>query len=175
MSAHVFADESKARGFVLVAATIMPRDLARTRGLVDDLRLPRQRRLHFTSERNARRKQIIAEFRAAGIGAVVYDAAGWRDGKAARDAAVARLADDAAKMGAGMLVLERDDSVVEADRRIIRDRLLRAGCHDTLSYDHRRAHEECLLAIPDAIAWCWAKDGHWRTCAEPLVREVVQV
>ena len=175
MSAHVFADESKARGLVLVAASVMPRDLAPMRGLMDRLRLPRQRRLHFTSERDTRRKKIIGELRDAGVSAVVYDASAWRDGKAARDAAVGRLADDAAKMGATMLVLERDDSVVEADRRIIRQRLLQAGCHDRLCYEHRRAHEECLLAIPDAVAWCWAKGGAWRNRAECLVRDVVRL
>ncbi|HWG64170.1 MAG TPA: hypothetical protein VG253_20970 [Streptosporangiaceae bacterium] len=175
MSAHLFADESKARGLVLVAAAVMPRDLAPMRALVDSLRLPRQRRLHFSSERDDRRKQIINRFTAAGVGAVVYDASGWRDAKAARDAAVARLADDAAKMGASLVILERDDSAVEADRRIIRERLLHAGCHDRVSYDHRRAHEECLLAIPDAIAWCWAKGGRWRERSERLLREVVKL
>jgi hypothetical protein len=37
-----------------------------------------------------------------------------------------------------------------------------AGCRDTLRYEHRRASAEQLLAIPDAIAWCWANGGDWR-------------
>lgn len=43
------------------------------------------------------------------------------------------------------------------------------GCRDTLRYEHRRAREELFLAIPDAIAWCWARGGTWRQRVEPVV------
>lgn len=29
-----------------------------------------------------------------------------------------------------------------------------------------------LLAVPDAIAWCWAKGGQWRDRVQLLVTEV---
>jgi hypothetical protein len=75
-------------------------------------------------------------------------------------------------MGAARLVLELDESVLQSDRRIIGERLAKANCHD-LRYEHQRAHEEGLLAIPDAVAWCWAKGGNWRKAAEDIVTEVV--
>ena len=33
-----------------------------------------------------------------------------------------------------------------------------------------RANDELLLCLPDAIAWCWAKGGHWRTRITTAVR-----
>jgi hypothetical protein len=51
----------------------------------------------------------------------------------------------------------------------------KAGLDDSLRYDHLRPYEECLLALPDAIAWCWAKGGHWRTRVQRLVSSAQQV
>jgi hypothetical protein len=173
MHEHVFADENKAKGFVLVAVAVMPVDLAALRAQVNGFRLRGQRRLHFSHESDRRRKAIIGSLASADIQARVYDAAQYRDEKFARDLAIAQLADDAAAIGAARLVLEVDDSVVRNDRLIIRNRLLKAGCADSVRYEHRRAAEECLLALPDAIAWCWVKGSIWRKRAEPLIRDVV--
>jgi hypothetical protein len=46
-----------------------------------------------------------------------------------------------------------------------------AGCRDTLRYEHRRAGTEQLLALTDAIAWCWAKGGYRRRRIEHVVAE----
>lgn len=175
MNAHIFVDESKARGFLLVAAVVPPDELAGMRKLFDALRLPRQRRIHFTAESNARRKIILAALADAGASAIVYDASAYPDVKRARDTALSRLVDDAAKTGAQMLVIERDDPSEASDRVIIRERLNVAGCRDGLRYVHRRSHEDCLLSIPDAVAWAWAKSGDWRLRANRIVSEVVRV
>jgi hypothetical protein len=159
---------------LLAAAVIAPEALGGLRRQVAALRLPRQRRLHFTAESDRRRKTILAALiEAAGPCVVIYDAPGRRSDREARDLAMARLVDDAAKIGAARLVIERDEPAIAGDRRIIRDRATRAGCLDTLRYEHRRPHEDCLLAIPDAAAWCWAKSGDWRHRAGPLISHVV--
>jgi len=49
------------------------------------------------------------------------------------------------------------------------------GCRDRLRYDHLRASAEQLLAVPDAVAWCWACGGEWRRRGDPVVRLVRQV
>jgi hypothetical protein len=171
---QVFADESKKRGFLLAAAIIDQGEVSRVRTIVNGLRLPGQRRLHFAKESNSRRKIIIRAFIEASVRVAIYDATSFSNDKLGRDAAIAKLADDAAAMGAVRLVLERDDSVVASDKLIINDRLINAG-HRDLRYEHQRAHEESLLAIPDAVAWCWAKGGHWQETAGHLVTEVIPV
>jgi hypothetical protein len=177
MNPHVFVDESKARHYLLVAAVIQEAQVDRVRKAVGGLRLPGQARIQFTSESDPRRKAILSGMAAAGLSSAVaiYDVADVRNVKAARDAAMARLVDDVAKMGARKLVIEHDANVLASDTRIIRDRASQAGCLDLLIYEHRRAREECLLAIPDAVAWAWARGGEWRTRARPLVSGVVKL
>jgi hypothetical protein len=35
-----------------------------------------------------------------------------------------------------------------------------------------RCHEEQLLALPDIVAWCWAKGGDWKRRIRPIVCDV---
>jgi hypothetical protein len=74
-----------------------------------------------------------------------------------------------------MLVIERDDQSEASDRLIIRERAGAAGCLDRMRYVHKRSHEECLLSIPDAVAWSWAKAGHWRERVSRIVTETIRV
>ena len=175
MTAHVFVDESKSRGFLLAAAIVSAAELARLRQAVDSLRLPGQRRIHFTSERDARRRAIVTALAAERVEVLVYAGPPECPVTRARDLTMARLADDAIRLGAARIVVERDDQAVHSDRRIIRERAELAGRHDILRYEHLRAHEECLLAVPDAVAWCWAKGGDWRRRVAPLVARAVQL
>lgn len=49
------------------------------------------------------------------------------------------------------------------------------GRRHNLRYEHRRAKTELLLTVPDAIAWCWARGGHWKRRIEPVITTVKQV
>ncbi len=59
------------------------------------------------------------------------------------------------------LVFEQDDSLLSWDNQHLIEFTRAAGYRDTLGYQHGRASDEHLLAIPDAIASCWAKGGDW--------------
>jgi hypothetical protein len=175
MTAHIFADESKRNSFVLAAASIPSDQLATMRQVVTSLRLPGQRRLHFVGERDSRRLQIIRAFIDAGVNTTIYEASGIRDLKVARDAVITRLTGDALRQHAQMLVLELDDSLEAQDRLVIREQLRKADRQDAFRYEHRRAYEECLLSIPDAVAWSWTKSSQWRRQVEPLITEVIRL
>lgn len=173
MRPHAFVDESKNGGYRLAAAIVEPRDLYELRKVARGLRLPGQRRVHFVNESQRRRKKILTALTDAPVRVVVYDASQRANGKSPRDVSLERLVDDLAKMGAQRLVLERDDSVFTADRKVIRDRAAVAGCLESLAYEHLRAHEEPLLAIPDAVAWCCQKGGEWQDRASPLISDMI--
>ncbi|HXS63049.1 MAG TPA: hypothetical protein VN767_09245 [Streptosporangiaceae bacterium] len=175
MTAHIFADESKRNSFVLAATIIPTEQLTKMRQVVNSLRLPGQRRLHFVGERDSRRLQIIRAFVEAEACTTIYEASGIRDQKVARDAVITRLTSDALRQGAQMVVLELDDSLEAQDRWVIREQLKKADRQDALRYEHRRAYEECLLSIPDAVAWSWSKSSQWRKLVEPLVTEVIRL
>lgn len=58
------------------------------------------------------------------------------------------------------LVVTKLDRLSWDNQRLI-EFIREAGCRDTLRYERRRVASELLLAVPDAIAWCWAKGGDW--------------
>ncbi|MET8278803.1 hypothetical protein [Micromonospora sp. NPDC005174] len=175
MDAHVFVDETKERGLLVAAAVVLPADVGTARRSIRDLILPGQRRIHFHKEKDDRRRQIIAAVATLPTHAVIFDARRHRNARAARDACLVELVEHAAKINAARLVLERDDSTFQADQRLLFEQVRRTGVSGTLRYDQLRAHEECLLAIPDAPAWCWAKGGRWKTSVQRVVKESRQV
>jgi len=65
-------------------------------------------------------------------------------------------------------------TLVASDRKLLYRATREAGRPD-LRYAHRRAAVEQLLALPDAIAWCWAKGGDWRRRIQPVVAHVREV
>src|SRR5207245_1883422 len=106
---------------------------------------------------------------------VIYDGTATGSEKEARQACLSELVTDLAKHAVHRLVIEQDDSVLDFDKRLLYQHVRGAGIAHTLQYGHMRAHEECLLAIPDAVAWCWAKGGRWRNKVAPVVVDVRQL
>jgi hypothetical protein len=171
----VFVDETKERGYLIAAAIIQPGNLAPSRRAIRSLILPRQRRIHFKGESEARRRKIVDTLIDLGVTAQLYDASAWAKKKQARDACLVRLVGDLKEMNAARLVLEFDNSTRAPDQALLNTHVRAVGLAGVLRYEHLRAHEECLLAAPDAIAWCWARGGHWRARIREIVREVCDV
>ncbi|GIH04746.1 hypothetical protein Rhe02_28130 [Rhizocola hellebori] len=175
MPVHSFIDESKRNSYLLAAALIAPAQLAKARRAIAALVMPGQRRIHFYSERDSRKSQIVTTIAELPLEVVLIEASGAIHENAARGRCLHALIQDHIGRRVSRIVLERDESQVEADRRILRREIERHGLLDCVTYEHVRAHEEALLAIPDAIAWCWAKGGHWRVRVKALVAEMRQV
>lgn len=151
----------------------MPSDLAAARRALRALVMPGQRRLHMKKESDARRSAIIDAITVAGATATIYNAGRPRHHElVAREACLRAVVTDVVAAGHHMLVVEQDDSLLWWDRQRLIEITRDVGCRDTLRYEHRRAEHELLSAVPDAIAWCWAKGGLWRDRVQPLVTEV---
>ena len=58
MSGHFFVDETKRRGYLLVAGVVRGEDLDRVRLILRGLVLPGQRRLHMKDESDPRKRSI---------------------------------------------------------------------------------------------------------------------
>jgi hypothetical protein len=176
VSSHVFVDETKHRGYLLVASVVVPGDLDSVRRVLRGLVLPGQRRPHMKDENDQRRRSIATAISVSGVTATIYDAGRpYRNERERRAACLHALVIDAAQRGDAMLVLELDDTLVSWDSQRLIEFTREAGCRDTLRYERRRAASELLLAVPDAIAWCWAKGGDWRRRVEPIVSDVREV
>jgi len=170
---YVFVDETKRRDYLLVAGVVLPVDLDAVRKVMRGLVLPGQRRLHMKDENDSRKRSIATAIAVSCVHATIYDAGRrYRNERERRAACLRAVVQDAAARGDSMLVLEQDDSMVGWDNQNLIEFTRASGCRDTLRYEHRRAASELALAIPDAVAWCWAKGGDWRRRVEPVVTGV---
>jgi len=174
VTVHAFGDESRRSSYLLAAAILTPAELAAARVLLRALRQGAQPRIHFQAEGDPRRLKIVAELVSAGLRTRVYTGCG--PDEAVRQACLQRLVHDLVAMGAQRLVLEgrgrREDL---ADRHTIRHVLGPRPSSAGLVYEHLRSHEDPLLWVPDAVAWCHGAGGEWRRRVTPIVDTVIDL
>lgn len=173
---HVFVDESKAGGFLLIASVMLPADVAVARRDVRALVLPGQKRLHMKTQSEPRKRMILSRFQALGYSATVYRAGpDFKRELDGREACLERLVADLAGGGDALLCLESDESLDARDRNQLYRFVRQYDCADELRYRHALAAQEPLLAIPDGIGWAWARGGDWRRRTAGMVVDVVDV
>ena len=170
---RLFVDESKSRGLLLAAACVSHVDTAVARERMRSLLLPGQRRVHFTHEKDGRRRSILAELSQVGLSAFVVTTPKGMDAWTAREQCLREIAGFAVRHQVQGITVERDDSVASFDRRVLYNALHRDW--PDIEYRHERAYDEPLLWAADAIAWSWAKGGVWRDRVRPLLMEHVEL
>ena len=173
MSVHVFVDESYRGAYLLAAAVVEPAALTPTRILLRSLCAPRQRRLHFGTESDPRRRAILAQLVGCSAKVRIYSCRG--NEIAARAACLTRVVVDALADQAHRLVIESREGRDHADRHVIYATLQRADKPVELAYEHMRPHEEPLLWIADAAAWAYGAGGDWRRRVGPLLDKVIEL
>ena len=176
MTARLYVDETKAKGYVIVAAVATEESLHAIRQQLRNLVLPGQVALHMKSERDSRRHAIadtIAGMVSLGLTATVYDAGRLGSERDRRARCLEAIVHNTLKdYDQARIVFELDETLRQFDRQCLIDATRAADAGDRISYQHAHRRFEPLLAIPDALAWCWAKGGHWRRRVEPVVAEV---
>lgn len=172
----VFVDETKRTNYLLVATFVQRGDLEAVRRTLRDLVLPGQKRLHMKSERDQRKRMIASAVVGSHVRAIVYDADRRYGSELDRRAACLRaLVHDVALLSGVDLVFDRDETLVSWDNQRLIEFTREANSRGRLRYRHETAAAELLLALPDAVAWCWAKGGDWRRRVESVVTDVRQV
>ncbi|MCL2455054.1 MAG: hypothetical protein FWD18_07135 [Micrococcales bacterium] len=173
---HVFVDESTARDYLMAAALVDPQGLDRARRAIRALRMPGQPRLHMKKESDRRRRLILTSVAELAPKVTIYRAGtSYRTELERRERCLRALVADIARNGHTHLYLERDASLVRRDRQQLIEATRMVGYADRLRYQHESATSEPLLAIPDAVAWAWAKGGEWRRRCEQVVVDVIDV
>jgi hypothetical protein len=174
---HIYIDETKERGYILVATVHIAAEAAALRKTMRSFVLRGQTRIHMAKESDQRRRAISDAICAAGVTATIYDAGRSYgvDQLAARAACLQAVINDIPAREQTLLVLEQDDSLIHWDKQFLYRAVRAAGLADTLRYEHHRAKSDLLLTIPDAIAWCWARGSPWRERITPAVSAVTQV
>lgn len=148
----------------------MPGDLDAVRRTLRGLVLLGQRRLHMKDESESRKRSIAKAIAVSGTRATIYDAGRRYSTEWDRRSACLRaLVADAAQRGDAMLILEQDDTLITADRKLLYRAARDEDCPN-LRYEHRKAAAEQLLALPDAIAWCLGQGRRLETTQDSVRR-----
>lgn len=174
MPVHVFVDESDRGSYLVCAAVVAPADLGPVRQVLRGFCMPGQRRLHFKSESNARRKQILDALVAARVRARIYRSRSSSTA-AARQSCLTVLVGDLLDMGAHRLVIESQQGQDVRDKHIVYNALRDRDAADDLTYEHMRPYEEPGLWAADAIAWAFGAGRQWRGQVDALVSTVIDV
>lgn len=164
---RLYVDESKARGYYIVATASAVGSVQASEKALRALLKPGQRRIHFKSERDSRRREILSRMSELDVRVAVWVTKGMSD-REARPLCLTSLTEEAARAGASELYIERDESIMQIDRRLIAG-VLRQEQTSQLGYRHVTPHEYPLLWVSDAVAWCYSNGGDWLRRAEPLV------
>lgn len=178
MSMRMFVDETKAKNYLVVGATVPETGVELARKELRALVLPGQRGLHMKDEDKRRRGLIadaITSLNDLGVQVRIYDAGRNGTERIRRGRALAELIGDAAGPLPVRITLDRDATLESWDRQTMIELTRAAGHAARITYGHESRHNEMLLAIPDAVAWCWARGGEWRSRVRPIVAAIKEV
>ena len=172
--ATLYLDESKAKNYVFIGVLVQDGDAPRLRKRVASLKLPGQRSIHFVNEGDSRRKKLIQEYSELGI--VAVKVISTRKNKLeAREDCVRALVHLAASTECHSLVFDRDESVITKDEQWLKSELRKVDKNAPIGFQHLSRHEEPILWIADALAWCDSRGGEWRKRIQSLIEAEVDI
>lgn len=162
-----FIDESKAKKYLLVLALVESRDLTGMRkSLVQNL-LAGQRSINFRKESSRRRKQLLGIFLNLNIRVIVF-----KDIKApsglSRGSLIRQICENVPRLKTTELVFELDITCLAEDVKLLNE------IRPSVSWDHRERHQEPLLWVADAVAWCVNRGGDWERIVRPMIAETIE-
>jgi hypothetical protein len=160
MGEHIFVDETKARAFILVAVRVDNRDVARLRRGMRGLLMPGQERIHFTKERDKRRRVILAELAQHRL-QVLTITSKHPDHGLARAKCLNALVELVARANNAHIVVEVDDSLAAQDARLLARAMQRLSLHRQVSFELASPRQDSGLWAADAIAWAVNRRGDW--------------
>lgn len=170
---HAFLAESARPSLSLMVSTIVATaSVDETRRNLRSLRAPGQRRIHFATEIDRRRRSILDAIMLLPVTSVAH-VVRHHDQERSRAAILHRAPPDLARRGVSRIVLESRRGQDRRDRTVLFSAVRSVP---GVVYEHRTPHDEPLLWIPDALAWAWGRGGSWRRRVEAVsIAEIVVI
>ena len=162
MALHAYVDESFEGAYLMALVAVDGGDVAATRSKTRRLRARGASRFHMSSESDQRRDRALALIRELPVTAVVVEVRGDTPAHQRRVRAIESIVSECVRLGASRLLFELDISVVRRDRSTVARALRSTDDASALTYGFVGGAAEPLLWLPDAVAWAWARGGHWR-------------
>lgn len=157
----IAVDESKAKGYLLVLAELEIDAAPEIRKSLNRLRNKGQTTIRFSTEDDSRKRQILGAMKHLDVEWTIISVKGLSE-PVARELCLQQLVDELNEGKNYSIVLDRDESYVSFDKKVIRNSLLRRELTKAVQYRHDEPNLEKLLWLPDAIAWSYARGGNWR-------------
>lgn len=170
----IFIDETKAKTFIMAVSAVPAHRVRDVEKSLRVLLLPGQKRIHFRTESDRRRKLILAAFRELDVRVSVWKMSGKPD-KNSRDACLAAITSESILCGVVSIVLEREDSQMSQDRTLISGLLRQAKMSDSITFEHVAPQNHPILWLSDAVAWCQARGPEWRKRTDALTDGRIRV
>lgn len=162
-----YIDESKAKRFLFAVLLIEPkRQFLIRKELVKSL-LSGQRSWHFVKENSRRRKQFLRLLIKMQLNVLIIKVDNSNKNKK-RTVALNALIAQIPKYGVNEVVFDLDDTTLLADSKFF------SNLGVPLLWDHREPHQEPLLWVADAVAWCVNRGGDWEHMVRPLILETIE-
>lgn len=168
-----FVDESARPGRYLMASVrVMPSFAGIVRRGLTDLVLPGQRRLHFKTESDRRRRMLLSAMAQLPVAIDLYIARGL-GGDVARGLCLQQIVRDLQATGDDTIVfIERVDGLETYDHRSISAARHRSP---NLTWQHLAPTEDPILWLADAAAWATGAGEDWHDRLGATISRLVEI
>jgi hypothetical protein len=156
----VFIDESKSKAYVLCAIFVNVEHVPSIRRDLNRLRLKGQSRIHFVSESNRRRRQILSVYRTLPIEVRFFETRGEPEAES-REKCFRELAKALPSGDYCEVWIEADSNHVDLDKTVLTNALKAEAKSSNVIFSHSDPRTQILLWIPDALAWVMTRGGDW--------------
>ena len=168
----MYLDECKEAPFLLVGVCIHDRDKAALRKALGSLPLKGQRSIHFKHESSRRKRFYLGQFVRLGFNATVFRVKGIQ-GIEARRLSIREVVRFARDKRVNQLIFDLDETAKVHDERLLASTVSLVRGKREFQWEHRERHQEPLLWVADAVAWCVNRGGEWERLVRPLIVETI--
>ena len=154
----LYVDESFSKNYILVGHLVAANRVGQLRKAIRSHVLSGQRSIHFSGERDSRRRYLLSQFSNLGCQLLVVEVTGM-DNKGARAKSLQLMLDLLEKYGLTQIFIELDESTKKLDTQVLMK--WKTENSSSIDFEFARRNEEPLLWLADAIAWCEGRGGDW--------------
>jgi len=129
-----------------------------------------QRSIHFSKESVRRRKIVISAIEKVNPQIVMVRAL-TKETVETRMLLIREIVNVAVAKKLDFLTFDLDETTLFKDRLVLKLETIKLKRQ--IFWDHKMRHEEPLLWVADAVAWCVNRGGEWERMVRPMIVETI--
>jgi hypothetical protein len=164
----MYIDECKQDPYLLVGVLVAEYDKVSLRKILSSLLLYRQRSIHFKNENSRHKKRVLASLQKHEFQVVVFRHV-LTTKLGGRNQTLKRLVSYSLGARVSQLVFELDETSRISDDQMLANCIPLVSGRRLINWEHRLRHQEPLLWVADAVAWCVNRGGEWERLVRPMI------